>query len=499
LPEQRQQLERYCAELGWELVNIFEDARSGTNGERPALKAMLAAAHDPQHPVDVILATSYCRLYRNFKKSVLTIHELEESNVEFVAVLEPVPDNEDGHLLKILQQHFAERFSRRIGRETKRGMLQNARNGFFNGSIAPYGYRAVAVGQKGHRTKKKLEIEPVEAEVVRSVYDWYEFGNGDGPMGIKRIVNHLNEQSIRTRRGSRFSVKTVHEILSSSTYAGEHWFNRRDSRTNKLNDKANWIATPVPAIVPRSRFDRVQQRLTQRRPNRTPPRLSGNSRPLSGLVYCGQCGNRLTVSTSKGGAYTYYRCAGQMCQGDSKCSGTSIRLDRLESIVIAETARRLMSPDRLRLIVDRMVAALNVPDVDPRKRHRVLKAELDGVQTKLRRLYEQDAGREGNARRTTLVELIRDLETREDVLNREIARLADEIAQPKIGVTPVAANRLGQGIQQRLLAGDQSFQRAYLQLVLGRITVGRSTISISARNVDGGVQRVQAGSRKMAA
>jgi hypothetical protein len=188
-----------------------------------------------------------------------------------------------------------------------------------------------------------------------------------------------------------------------------------------------------------------------------------------------------------------------MCQGDSKCSGTSIRLDRLESIVIAETARRLMSPDRLRLIVDRMVAALNVPDVDPRKRHRVLKAELDGVQTKLRRLYEQDAGREGNARRTTLVELIRDLETREDVLNREIARLADEIAQPKIGVTPVAANRLGQGIQQRLLAGDQSFQRAYLQLVLGRITVGRSTISISARNVDGGVQRVQAGSRKMAA
>jgi hypothetical protein len=41
-------------------------------------------------------------------------------------------------------------------------MKENARQGFWNGSLPPIGYRIVeAAEQHGHRTKKTLEIDPI--------------------------------------------------------------------------------------------------------------------------------------------------------------------------------------------------------------------------------------------------------------------------------------------------------------------------------------------------
>jgi site-specific DNA recombinase len=39
--------------------------------------------------------------------------------------------------------------------------MRNARQGFWNGALPPIGYRIVlAAEQRGHRTKKTLEIDP---------------------------------------------------------------------------------------------------------------------------------------------------------------------------------------------------------------------------------------------------------------------------------------------------------------------------------------------------
>jgi hypothetical protein len=39
--------------------------------------------------------------------------------------------------------------------------------GFWNGALPPIGYRIVAAKQRGSRTKKKLEIDPLHADTVR--------------------------------------------------------------------------------------------------------------------------------------------------------------------------------------------------------------------------------------------------------------------------------------------------------------------------------------------
>src|SRR5437588_11337275 len=88
---------------------------------------------------------------------------------------------------------------------TLRAMKENARQGFWNGSLPPTGYRIVeAAEQHGHRTKKTLEIDPILAETVRLIFRLAREGDGtSGPMGVKSITTHLNAAGIRTRDGGR--------------------------------------------------------------------------------------------------------------------------------------------------------------------------------------------------------------------------------------------------------------------------------------------------------
>jgi len=47
---------------------------------------------------------------------------------------------------------------------------ENARQGFWNGATPPLGYKLIEVEKRGAKTKKKLDIDPVEAETVRLIY-----------------------------------------------------------------------------------------------------------------------------------------------------------------------------------------------------------------------------------------------------------------------------------------------------------------------------------------
>lgn len=128
----------------------------------------------------------------------------------------------------------------------------------------------------GHfgRIKKKLDIDPVEQETVELIFRLYLRGDGQsGPLGTKALVSWLNERGYRTRRGARFGVGTLHGILTNRVYIGEWIFNRRDSKTLRQKPQSEQITVPVPAIIERGEFERVQQTLAARNPKTTAPRV----------------------------------------------------------------------------------------------------------------------------------------------------------------------------------------------------------------------------------
>ena len=84
--------------------------------------------------------------------------------------------------------------SAETSKHVTRTMLENARQGFWNGSIPPYGYRTVDAEQRGQRLKKRLEIETREAEVVRLIFKLFE--HGDGAKGPKQTATITNQDPI---------------------------------------------------------------------------------------------------------------------------------------------------------------------------------------------------------------------------------------------------------------------------------------------------------------
>ncbi|TRW14511.1 hypothetical protein [Glacieibacterium frigidum] len=52
---------------------------------------------------------------------------------------------------------------------TRRAQAANAEAGFFNGGVAPFGYRSVDAAM-GAKRRKKLEIQADEAQLVRYIF-----------------------------------------------------------------------------------------------------------------------------------------------------------------------------------------------------------------------------------------------------------------------------------------------------------------------------------------
>ena len=69
-------------------------------------------------------------------------------------------------------------------------MKGNARQGFWNGAKPPFGYKTVEVERRGSRVKKRLEIDEVEAEQVRFIFNLVQAGM-TGQVGLKQIANWL--------------------------------------------------------------------------------------------------------------------------------------------------------------------------------------------------------------------------------------------------------------------------------------------------------------------
>src|SRR5689334_23365795 len=80
---QRLALEAICAQRGWEVVAVFEDAGiSGAKGreKRPGLDALLKEASRGRF--DVVLAWALDRLGRSLADLIGTLQELEAANVD---------------------------------------------------------------------------------------------------------------------------------------------------------------------------------------------------------------------------------------------------------------------------------------------------------------------------------------------------------------------------------------------------------------------------------
>ncbi len=309
IAEQNQAFLDFCARQGYEVAATFLDTED-EQGPPAGFNQMLHFLGRGDHVFTVVAVDSLGALGHDLGQAALKLLEIEKTGCTVVLAAN------GQEAFRHLVDTWADRGEGTpVSEKVRSAMRRKAVKGEVLGR-PPYGYR---VGPR-----RRLELVPEEAVVVRYIFRLY-LQEG---MGIRKIAGQLNNEAIQTRRGGRWSMVTVRDILRNRAYLGHY------SRFGTT------VTGSHPALVSADDFRRIQDRLQTHhgavRTRTVQPFL------LSGLLYCGRCHNKLIgvsrrqqwvtkAGEKKSAAYRYYQCESRTNQ--SACSYNTQRAPDLEERV----------------------------------------------------------------------------------------------------------------------------------------------------------------------
>jgi site-specific DNA recombinase len=405
----------------FKVVCQFSDAAiSGGKTDRPGYQALLAAART--HDFDVIVAEDTSRLWRALPEQWRAVAELLDGNVHIVTH-DIDTRSENFKILLSVHGAMADVYRDQIAYRTKRGLEGRARAHCSTGGKA-YGYVAARDSKTG-----QIEVNDVEGSVVRRIFEMYADG-----MSPRAIAGILNEESIpspgstwkRTERRTagwlssaiNADLKRGTGILANTRYVGVVKWGRSQWKRRAVDSKrrATMSAEVIHEytderlrIVPDALWQRVKARhdlRTQAIGERVKRGLTLKSARRTGsaprylfstLLECGQCGaNFVMVNAS------FYGCSSYKHGGPAVCpNNLYIKRTTVEEGLMIGIRRKLLAPEVV--------------------------AEFERRFAK--RAAEQ--ARKPNQRVKRMAEL-----------DREVANLADAIANGLLRASPALAARL---------------------------------------------------------
>jgi hypothetical protein len=157
--------------------------------------------------------------------------ELRSVGARLCAADEPLEESFGTIVLRHVNIGIARGYHHELMVKSRQGQETSTRQGWHTGGVALYGYRFVTHDHPNpHKAsrginKRTLELDPVRAPVVRTIYDWY-LGGG---MGLFQIRDRPIADPDRypppvpvdpaTARGAR-SRSSVWEVLRNPKYTG---------------------------------------------------------------------------------------------------------------------------------------------------------------------------------------------------------------------------------------------------------------------------------------
>ncbi|MEI9430130.1 recombinase family protein [Mesorhizobium sp. Cs1299R1N3] len=480
IPDQRRQLQAYCQAKGIAVATEFvEPGASATDDKRPEFQKMMDAASQRPAPFDIIIVHSFSRFFRDQFQLEFYVRRLAKNCVRLTSITQDLGDDPMSTMMRQIMALFDEYQSKENAKHTLRAMRENARQGYWNGSRPPYGYRIVTAEQRGTRAKKKIEPDPLTVDHVRLMFRLAHSGDSDhGPMGVRQIASYLNNRGIRTQTGGRWGLGGVHQVLTRTTYIGRQRFNVRGKRKGVEKGQEDIVNVAVQRIIEEDQFNTVQDLLKSRSPQLRAPRFVNSPMLLGGVVFCENCGGAMTLRTSgKGKQYRYYTCCTTARQGHSGCKGRTMPMEQLNDLVANYVDMRLLNTARLEELLSGLLRRR--AEQGDREKDRVgdLRRQAADAEGRLTRLYEAIENGLADLADSNLKGRIAELKRIRDAANADAER-AEHRGSQAIEISKRAVARFAEGARQRLRAQDGTFRRHHLQTLVQRVEVGVDRILI---------------------
>lgn len=361
IENQRAILRKYAEDHGFQIYDEYiDDGVSGTTFNRPNVQRLLDDAKTGV--INTIVVKDLSRFGRNYIEVGQYVDYVFPSfGIRFIAIQDNIDtENRDSNamemmpIMNIFNEWHAANTSKKI-RAVKRA---HALEGKFSASRVPYGYL------KGNDDKRTFVIDPETAPVVKRIFEMY--ASGISPQRIAEIFNAEDIPSagriafLRTGRKYNdnehpyWEQATIRPILKNIAYLGhlaQQKFTSVSYKNHKIIRKGqnDWVIvynTHEP-IISQELWDKVQERMKSQ--SRGRKMHTGVTHPLSGFLYCADCGGKLKMGyvwNKKTNDYKYnFDCGRLKRYGKSYCFSHYIQANILEEIVlgdIREMAQRII-------------------------------------------------------------------------------------------------------------------------------------------------------------
>jgi site-specific DNA recombinase len=399
---------------------------------------------------------------------------LRNKGIEVISINEPVDDSPTGRLLEGVIESIDEFYSANLGQDIKRGLRENARRGFFNGSRPPYGFHRVAV-RDGAKTRNKLEPDAEDSISVRVIRRIFDMALND--VGCKEIAKTLNRDGLRTGNSERWGKVTVHKILTNEAYCGTLvWGGRPGHPAINSGEPPVRVDNTWPVIIDKETFELVQRKMSLKRPQAIHPRTVPSFYLLSGLLFC-SCGRAMIGHSAKSRDYFYYTCSRGFKQGKEACNARALPKEKLERLVTEQLQSRVLTDSNLEELVKLVNEELRSASSELKDRLDTCDAELQDVKTRLSRLY--DVLETGKLGLDELAPRIRELRRRQDELEKTRIQIeADTVAQ---GIDEVDINIVKsytRDLKSLLEESDITERKAFLRSFIKRIEIDKDRATV---------------------
>ena len=448
-------LEDFCKRNSFTNVRHFtDDGVSGTTFDRDGFKAMIAEVEAGN--VATIIVKDMSRFGRDYLKvGFYTDVMFRDKGVRFIAVNNGIDSDKQGDndftpFLNIMNEFYARDSSRKIQAIFKARMQDGKR---VSPSV-PYGYR------RDPQDKQHLVVDEEAAAVVRRIFQMVIEGYGvkgiaDAltadkvmiPSAYAKLHNPENDHSKGFHDPCLWSSTAVAYILEKQEYMGHTVLGKTISENYKTKKRRK--AKPEELMIFHNTHEAIVDEETWqlahrlKKTIRRPSYPDRPANPLTGLLYCADCGHKLThhqPSPTKKKVYdadNYYIC-GNYRQRTHDCTMHYIKTSVMEKLVltaIREVSAYVREDEKqfIHIVQDAASAGQEQTAKEQKKRLRKVEKRIAELDELIKKLYEGNAT--GKIPDKHFNRLLVEYDTEQSALEQETAELKEGItAQAEDGM-----------------------------------------------------------------
>ncbi len=372
----------FCKQNHWQVVSTYiDEARSATTDNRPQFQQMITDSS--KNIFDVILVHKLDRFSRDRYDSAIYKKRLKKNHVRLCSVLERMDDSPESIMMESVLEGMAEYYSKNLGREVMKGMNETALQCRHTGGCTPLGYDLDA--------ERRLIINPHEAEAVKIIFSMFADG-----YGYSKIIDTLNEQGYKTKKGQNFGKNSLYEILANEKYSGTFVFNRaaskgidgkRNNHNSKNTNSTIRVENGCPQIIDSELFEKVQK-IRESNKRNTGRYHSKEFYLLTGKMVCGVCGKRMQGNLRFSGRSKSRLCTYRCNTHRIECKNKELNKDYLDSYIVMMLGEKLLNVSALKKAVTAVNRHIRQYNKSYENNHAELQEQLSEIKSNLKNITD---------------------------------------------------------------------------------------------------------------